>query len=81
LSKPLLQVFKEAATYRGKLKDTCLSLLSLHYRAELQEAEVYKNQLELQNAIQDNIEDLLERLKFHLGPELEGSDVGSCLSL
>jgi len=57
------------------MKDTCIPLLDFHYQDALQLNVTYENQLQLQDAIQDSIEDLLERSKFHLGPDDEESDV------
>lgn len=61
------KVFKEAGTYRCKMKTYCRSLVLIHYRAQLFPSTDWENQEGHYREIKENVEGLLNDSKFHIG--------------
>ena len=64
-----MQVFKEAATFRGKMKTMCRSLIAQYYSDDISPRGTNgENQFHAQSIVCDQIEDLLgPSCQFHLG--------------
>lgn len=62
----LFKVFKEAATFRGRMKTYCRSLVPRHYKDAIFPDGEWENQQGYFEKIQTNIQELLDNSTFHL---------------
>src|SRR5882762_5381546 len=64
------QVFKEAATYRGKMKDLCEKMFLRYYADTLGVNEFAESQVAYQDNIAYNVRQLIGKPSlFHYGPD------------
>jgi hypothetical protein len=57
-------VFKEGATFRGKLKSIALQEVERTFKDDLDPPEIFEGQRDREALIERNVADLLERGKF-----------------
>ena len=66
----ILQVFKEASTYRGKMKDNCEKMFLRYYGDMLGVNEFIESQVTYQDNIAYHVQELIGKPSlFHYGPD------------